>query len=491
MELPIHDHKAILQQIAHRVMLERGLLPDFSAEEMTELSRLNTPEEQLPVRDLRDLLWCSIDNDESLDLDQLSVAQQLPGQGIKILVAVADVDSLVKKGTALDGHAAHNTSSVYTAAEIFPMLPERLSTDLTSLKGSADRPALVIEYTLTDSGEIGASDVYLALVHNYAKLAYNSVAAWLEGTGPIPEALAAVKGLPENLRLQDQAAQLLKNYRHAHGALSLETHETHPVFTEGTLSGLEEDEKNRAKELIEDLMITANGVVARFLDAKKYPSLRRVVHEPKRWDRIVEVAADHGVTLPPQPDSRSLEDFLVKAKADDPQGFAELSTTVVKLLGPGEYMADVPGQSVPGHFGLAVRDYSHSTAANRRFPDLVTHRLIKAALTSAPWPYTLDELSTLALHCTQIENDVNKVERQVEKSAAAILLENRIGETFDAVVTGAAEKGTWVRLLNFPAEGKLVQNYQGVDVGHKIRVQLLEVNVDQGFIDFKKVDSVQ
>jgi exoribonuclease-2 len=484
------QHKQILQRIAHRAMEERGLLPDFSAAELAELSRLQALplEDHLQVRDLRSLLWCSIDNDDSLDLDQLSVAQQMPDQSIKILVAIADVDGLVKKGSLLDEHACHNTSSVYTTAQIFPMLPETLSTDLTSLKGGADRPAIIIEYTVNDNSEVQSSDVYLALVHNYAKLAYNSVAAWLEENGPMPEALAAVNGLPENLRLQDRAAQILKGFRQVHGALSLETREAHPVFTDSTLSSLEIEEKNRAKELIEDLMITANGVTARFLDAKKFPSLRRVVHEPKRWDRIVEVAAEHGAALPDQPDSKALEDFLVQAQKGDPLRFPDLSLTIIKLLGPGEYMADVPGQEAPGHFGLAVRDYSHSTAPNRRFPDLITHRLIKAALNGDPWPYSIDELTSLALHCTQEENEVNKVERQVNKSAAAILLEDRIGETFEAIVTGAADKGTWVRLLQFPVEGKLIQNFQGVDVGQKVKVKLVDVNVEKGFIDFKKIN---
>ena len=488
-----NQHRAILQRIAHKAMLDRGLLPDFSGEVMRELNGLQpvAVNGQKPIRDLRNLQWASIDNDDSQDLDQLSVAQEMPGQGVKILVAVADVDALVKKSSAIDGHAAHNTTSVYTAAEIFPMLPERLSTDLTSLKDDADRVAVVVEFVIDKEGILQGSDVYPALVHNFAKLAYNSMAAWLDGNGPMPEPLAAVKGLAENLRLQDKVAQILKNYRHLHGALSLETIEARPVFDGDNISSLEVEEKNRAKEIIEDFMIAANGVTARFLASKKFPSLRRVVRVPKRWERIVAIAADHKFTLPAEPDSKALEDFLVKEKAADPVSFPDLSLMVIKLLGAGEYVAELPGEETPGHFGLAVRDYTHSTAPNRRFPDLITQRLLKAAIAGEPWPYSADELGTLALHCTEEEDAANKVERQVEKSAAAILLENRIGEQFDAIVTGAADKGTWVRLLTIPVEGKLVQGFLGVDVGDRLRVQLVGVDVGMGFIDFKNINQRQ
>jgi exoribonuclease-2 len=324
-------------------------------------------------------------------------------------------------------------------------------------------------------------------VHNQAKLAYNSVAAWLEKTGPIPAAIPVVKGLAENLQLQDQAAQRMKNFRHVHGALSLETIQTRPVFEGDQISALEIDEKNRAKEIIEDFMIAANGVTARFLSASKFPSIRRVVRVPKRWDRIVAIAADHKFDLPVEPDSKALEQFLVAQKAADPLRFPDLSLAVIKLLGSGEYVAEPPEGNVPGHFGLAVKDYAHSTAPNRRYPDLLTQRLVKAVLAGQPAPYNLQDLNLLAAHCTEAEDAANKVERQVGKSAAALLLENRLGEQFDAIVTGASEKGTWVRLLSLPVEGKLVTGFAGLDVGDRLRVQLIDTNVEAGFIDFKRI----
>jgi len=482
-------HRAILQSIAHRVMFERGLLPDFSNEDLSELEKIQAPAalNGESMRDLTELLWSSIDNDDSFDLDQLTVAESLPGDKVKILVAVADVDALVKNGSAINEHAHHNTTSVYTAAEIFPMLPEKLSTNLTSLNFNEDRLSIVVEMVILADGSLQGSDVYQARVHNHAKLAYNSVAAWLTGSGPIPEQITAITGLDENLRLQDQTAQRMKNFRELNGALSLETIEAKPVFDGDQIRVLEIEEKNRAKEIIEDFMIGANGVTARFLSSKKFPSIRRVVRIPKRWDRIVEIAGEKGVTLPSVPESKALEEFLVKQKVEDPLRFPDLSLAIIKLLGSGEYIAELPDGNFPGHFGLAVKDYAHSTAPNRRFPDLLTQRLLKAALEGNPLPYSMDELDVLATHCTETEDVVNKVERQVEKSAAALLLESRIGEQFDSIVTGAAEKGTWVRLLNVPVEGKLVSGFDGMDVGNRVRVQLISVDVQKGFIDFKKV----
>ena len=485
-----HD-RAILQSIAHRAMLERDLLPDFSAEALAQLDTIQKPastDNEL-IRDQRDLLWASIDNDDSLDLDQLTVAEAMPGGKVKIMVAVADVDSLVKEGSAIDDHAHHNTTSVYTAARIFPMLPEKLSTDLTSLNLNEDRLAFVVEMQIDADGSILNSEIYRALVRNHAKLAYNSIAAWLDGSGTMPQAVSAVPKLEENLRIQDQAAQSMKELRHVHGALSLETIEAKPVFDGDQIRALEIEEKNRAKELIEDFMIAANGTTARFLSAKNSPSIRRVVRTPKRWDRIVEIAAEHKFKLPELPDSKALEEFLVKQKDADPLRFPDLSLTVIKLLGAGEYIAELPEGNVPGHFGLAVKDYAHSTAPNRRYPDLLTQRLLKAVLEEKPVPYRKDELDILATHCTEAEDAANKVERRVGKSAAALLLESRIGEQFDSIVTGASEKGTWVRLLTIPIEGKLVHGFEGMDVGDRTRVQLISVDVERGYIDFKKVSS--
>jgi VacB/RNase II family 3'-5' exoribonuclease len=399
------------------------------------------------------------------------------------------VDTIVKNGSAIDEHARHNTTSVYTAAEIFPMLPEKVSTDLTSLNFSEERLAIVIEMVIGADGSLQDSNIYRAWVRNHAKLAYNSLAAWLEGNGALPEAVAAVNGLEENLRLQDKATQKMRNLRHMHGALSLETIEARPVFDGDDIFDLEVEEKNRAKEIIEDFMIAANGVTARYLSARNFSSIRRVVRVPKRWERIVQIANDHGFELPAEPDSKALEDFLTKEKAADALRFPDLSLSVIKLLGNGEYVAEPPEGDAPGHFGLAVKDYAHSTAPNRRYPDLLTQRLLKAALEGKPVPYGKDELDTLAAHCTAAEDAANKVERQVGKSAAALLLESRIGEQFDSIVTGASEKGTWVRLLSLPVEGKLVQGFAGVDVGDRIRVQLIETNVERGYIDFKKVNA--
>lgn len=485
------NHRSILQNIAHRVMLERGLLPDFSPAVLAELGRLQqpTPRESEPARDMRDLLWSSIDNDDSRDLDQLTVAETMPPDKVKIFVAIADVDSSVKDGSAIDEHARHNTTSVYTAAEIFPMLPEKVSTDITSLNFNQDRLSIIVEMVISANGSLQESNIYKAWVRNHAKLAYNSVAAWLDKKGDIPAEIPAVQGLVENLQMQDRVAQSMKNLRHLHGALSLETIEAKPVFDGDQIKSLEIDEKNRAKEIIEDFMVAANGVTARYLSASKFPSIRRVVRTPKRWERIVEIAGEHKFGLPKNPDSKALEEFLVKEKASDPLRFPDLSLVVIKLLGAGEYVAELPEGNDPGHFGLAVKDYAHSTAPNRRYPDLLTQRLIIAALDGKPAPYSKDALEILAAHCTKAEDAANKVERQVEKSAAALLLESRLGEQFDAIVTGASEKGTWVRLFSLPVEGKVIQGFEGMDVGERVRVQLIDTNVERGFIDFKKVSS--
>ena len=494
------QHRAILQGIAHRAMLARGLLPDFSAAALAELDRMQAPtmdgmggqrSPEHSIRDLRNLLWASIDNDDSRDLDQLTVAEAMPAGQVKILVAIADVDAVVKSNSAIDQHARQNTTSVYTAAEIFPMLPEKVSTDITSLNFDQERLAIVVEMVIGADGALQDSDIYRAWVCNHAKLAYNSLAAWLEGDGALPDAVAAVNGLEENLRLQDKVTQRMKDLRQAQGALSLETIEARPVFDGDQIRTLEIEEKNRAKEIIEDLMIAANGVTARYLSAKKFPSIRRVVRTPKRWERIAEIADEHGSKLPGKPDSKALEEFLIKEKAADPLRFPDLSLAVIKLLGNGEYVAEPPEGDALGHFGLAVKDYGHSTAPNRRYPDLLTQRLLKAALAGQPAPYKKEELDVLAAHCTAAEDAATKVERQLEKSAAALLLESRIGEQFDSIVTGASEKGTWVRLLSLPVEGKLVQGFDGVDVGDRLRVQLIETDVEQGYIDFKKVNASQ
>jgi exoribonuclease-2 len=481
--------RSILENIARRVMLERGLSPDFPRAALAEVELLGrrpaTP--ATPARDLRGLLWCSIDNDDSRDLDQLTVAEALSGGAVKVFVAIADVDSLVHRRSAIDGHAEQNTTSVYTVAKVFPMLPEKLSTDLTSLNFAEDRQAMVMEMTIAADGTQTGSDVYQALVRNRAKLAYNSVAAWLDNGAAAPAAIDAVPGLAENLRLQDATAQKLRNLRHTRGALTFETEHAKPIFSDGELTELAADRTNRARKLIEDFMIAANGVTAKFLARCNFASLRRVVRTPKRWDRIVEIAAEHGTTLPDTPNPAALEKFLCAEKAKDALRFPDLSLSIIKLLGSGEYVLELPGAAPTGHFGLAVKDYTHSTAPNRRFPDLITQRLLKAALAKVPEPYSRAELEKLAAHCTEQEDDARKVERQVAKSAAALLLAHRIGAQFDGLVTGVSEKGTWVRLFRPPVEGRLIAGWERREIGDRLRVKLVHVDVERGHLDFVKV----
>ena len=478
--------KSDLLEIARQAMLDRGLNPDFPKEALRQLDEIQGParEEGDGIRDLRALLWCSIDNDDSRDLDQLTVAEPLPSGATRILVAVADVDAVVNKGTPLDIRARQNTTSVYTGAAVFPMLPEKLSFDLTSLNEGEERLAVVSEYVVGADGTVGSASISRARVVNKAKLAYNAVAAWLSGEGPAPEPLAKVPGLPENLREQDGAARRLKDRRHEEGALDFETLEPRAVFSDGEIADLKLDPKNRARDLIEDFMIGANGVTARFLRSKNVASLRRVVRSPEKWPRIVELAKEYGDALPPEPDSKALADFLARRRKADPLRFPDLSLVVVKLMGKGEYVVEYPGAPSVGHFGLAVLDYTHSTAPNRRYPDLVTQRLLKSALFPRPSPYDWAELEELALHCTEEENDADKVERQVRKSAAAMLLQRRIGEWFEGVVTGASPKGTWARIFHPPVEGKIVEGFGGLRVGDKVRVKLVATDVERGFVDF-------
>ena len=478
-----------LWAIAHDEMLKRGLLPDFSPAVIAETKLITQAASAsgAAIRDLRGLLWASIDNDDSRDLDQLSVAEPMNGGAVKILVAIADVDALVMKDSAIDGHAWTNTTSVYTPAGIFPMLPEKLSTDLTSLGEGQDRLAVVIEIVIATDGTVTGSNIYRAVVHNRAKLAYNGLAAWLDGTAPAPAPLLEVPGLDEQIRIQDRTAQALKRVRHSHGALHLETLEARAVFDGGVLADLVPEAKNRAKELIEDFMIAANSATAKYLDLQGLPSLRRVLQSPKRWDRIVALAAQSGEQLPLAPNAAALDAFLTRRHLADPLHFPDLSLAVVKLLGRGEYALEVPGQLAEGHFGLALKDYTHSTAPNRRFPDLITQRLLKAALTGKTSPYTIDELALLARHCTDQEDNATKVERQVAKSAAALLLASRIGARFDAIVTGASEKGTWVRISGPTTEGRVVRGFETLDVGDRVSVKLVHTDPARGFIDFATV----
>jgi VacB/RNase II family 3'-5' exoribonuclease len=476
----------LLRAIAHRVMTERGLEPDFPADALRQVNDIRGPaqESDQSIPDLRSLLWCSIDNDDSRDLDQLTVARKLAANVTEILIAIADVDAVVKRASPVDEHAQKNTTSVYTAAQIFPMLPEKLSTNLTSLADGQDRLAVVIQMDVDATGSVQKPQVYRALVQNHAKLAYHSVGAWLEGHQKMPDAVAKTRGMDDQLRMQDEVAQAMRSVRYQHGALDLETIEPEAVLSDGQVVDLRLERKNRAQQLIEDFMIAANGVSAQFLDRHGVPSIRRVVRTPKHWDAIRKVAEGFSDPLPAEPDCKALGAFLERRRQADPLRFPDLSLTIVKLLGSGEYVLQAPGQPSQGHFGLAVEDYTHSTAPNRRFPDLIVQRLLKATLAGQAPPYTSADLGALATHCTEQENAAKKVERQVRKSAAAQLLSGRIGETFDSLVTGVSEKGTWVRLLKPPVEGKLVSGYDGVKVGDRIKVRLTGVNVERGFVDF-------
>lgn len=480
-----HKSIEVLRRVAYRAMRERGLQPEFSDAALLQAQTLSAAaaDREEAIADLRDRLWVSIDNDDSRDLDQLSVVERR-GDTVKILLAIADVDALVRRDSPIDRDAAVNTTSVYTVARVFPMLPERLCTNLSSLVQDADRLAIVIDMTIAADGSITQSDLYRAMVRNRAKLAYDSVAAWLDGRGPVPAPVAAVPGLDEQVRAQDRVAALLKEKRRARGALTLQTLEPHAVFDSDLLSDLQPDESNRAKELIEDFMIAGNSVTARYLAARAAPSLRRVLRTPERWSRITELAAELGQRLPSTPDPQALNRFLVSRRLADPAGFADLSLSVIKLLGRAEYVLDRAGEPSGCHFGLAIDDYTHSTAPNRRYADLLTQRLVKAALCAAPHPYSEPELAALATHCTVQEHNAAKVERTVRKSAAALLLAGREGQRFDAIVTGAAEKGTWVRISSPLAEGKVVRGYSGMQVGDRVRVELVHTDVERGFIDF-------
>lgn len=486
---PQAHHRADLVRIASRAMVERGLEPEFSERVEQQLVTITGPQMEAgaEIQDLTYLLWCSIDNDDSLDLDQLTVCEQLPLGAVRLWVAIADVDALVKKGTAIDEHALINTTSVYTSARIFPMLPERLSTDLSSLNANEDRLALVTEMVFNADASLAGSTVYRAKVRNKAKLAYDAVSAWIDGAGPLPPVAASVAGMDAQLRTQDAVAQQLRARRRQEGSLELETFQPRAVFEGEKVVDIRQQVQNRARQLIEEVMIATNGCTARYLASHGGASLRRVVRSPERWLRIVGVAKEYGETLPEEPDSKALEAFLARQHQADPVRFPDLSLVIVKLMGRGEYVVETQGGMPIGHFGLAVRDYTHSTAPNRRFPDLITSRLLKAALADQPPPYSNAELAELALHCTQQEDAAQKVERRLRKSEAALLLESQIGRSFDAIVTGSAADGVWVRVFSPPAEGKLVGGGSDLKVGEKVRVKLLATNVERGFIDFGMV----
>jgi VacB/RNase II family 3'-5' exoribonuclease len=475
-----------LQAMARQVMLAQGFEPNFPPTTQQQLAEIRAHPPQLTpsdkVRDLRGLLWSSIDNDTSKDLDQIEVAERLPNGDVKVMIGIADVDAFVLKDSPIDQHAERETTSVYASVITFPMLPNELSTGASSLLPDVDRPAVVTEFVVDASGALGSSNVYRAIVRNQAQLTYNAVGAWLEGTGPAPTKVAASSELQAQLKLQDEVAQELKKLRYEHGALNLDTSEVVPLLYNEQVVDVVKATKNRATDLIEDFMVAANGVVARLLE--KVSSLRRIVKTPEHWDGIVRLAAAQGEKLPATPDSMALNDFLLKRKAADPDHFADLSLAVIKMVGPGEYVLERPGDSPEGHFGLAVQDYTHSTAPNRRFPDIVTQRLIKALLNGKPGPYSDNDLAAIALNCTQKGDAARKVEREMSKRLSALAMSHRVGETFDAMVTGTTPKGTFVRVAQPHMEGLLTQGAQGLHVGDKLRAKLVRTDVQHGFIDF-------
>ena len=480
-----HNGHFDIHAAARRVLLAAKFEPDINDAARKQLDALTSPA-PMPagVRDLRQLPWSSIDNTESRDLDQVEVAEALPDGSIKLIVGIADVDALVPKASPLDEHALANCTSVYTGIDVFPMLPEKLSTDLTSLNENTDRLAIAIETVVDKDGNVVSFDVYRAMVHNYAKLAYDTVGEWLGG-GQVPDKVNGNAVLSKQLKLQRDASQRLKAERLRNGALELETIEATPVAKDGRIVDLAVIHKNQARDLIEDFMIASNVAIAKFLEARGRSGIRRVVREPERWGRIVELAKRYGATLPTDPDSLALAKFLAERRAADPERFPDLSLSIVKLMGPGIYALDLPGKDPGGHFGLATHDYSHATAPNRRYADLVTQRLVKTALADQPAPYSNEELASVAARCTEREDAENKVERTIRKTAAALLLRDRIGETFDAIVTGVNDKGTFVRTIRPPAEGMVVRQHEGFDVGDRVRVKLVGADPNRGFIDFE------
>jgi len=477
-----------LKARAHKAMLDAGFHPDFPAEVLREAERRARPSVSpaaSSTRDLRTLLWSSIDNDSSRDLDQVEYAERLADGTLRLLVGIADVDSSVPKGCATDQRASTETTSVYTGVATFPMLPETFSTDKTSLVAGDARLSIVIEMRISEGGEVISHDIYPALLQNCAKLAYHSTGAWLEGKGPMPPAAAAT-GMEAQLRLQQEISQRLRGIRKQHGALTFSSVEPTPVVENGQVKDLQVAPHNVAEDIIESFMVAANVAMAEHLKQKGALCIRRVVKTPKRWDRIQAIAAQFGVNLPDTPDPRALSQFLEQRQAADSVHFPDLSLSIVKLLGPGEYIVEAPGTEQEGHFGLAVHDYTHSTAPNRRYADLITQRLLKGTTSGGPSPYSQTELQAIAAHCTEREDAARKVERLMRKVVAANLLSSRIGEIFEGIVTGASPKGTYVRLFQFPAEGRVVHGAQGMDVGDKVRVRLTSVQIANGFVDFER-----
>ncbi len=476
-----------LDRRANQAMIDNGFKPEFSDavfEQLRQIENQKEPDAASEIQDLRNLPWSSIDNRTSRDLDQVEWAERLENGDLRVLVGIADVDIRVPKGSPIDQHARQNTVTVYTQSEIFPMLPEQLSTDRTSLNQGEDRLAVVADMTVTENGDVPVSNFFRALIHNHAKFSYDEIGEWLDGDGEMPEELQRSPDLKAQIELQQESAKRLAAYREKKGALEFESIESSAVVEDGEIKGLVSVRSNSAKKLIENFMVAANVEMAEFLEANGRSSLRRVVKEPQRWDGIRRIADEFGDDLPEMPDQPALATFLDKRRAADPEHFPDLSLSIVKLIGSGQYVVERPGEDAGGHFGLAVRDYAHSTAPNRRFTDIVVQRLVKAVISNQPSPYSDDELGEIAAHCNEQEKAARKVERKMRKIVAATVMQKHIGEHFDAIVTGITEHGTFARILRPPVDGRIEQGERGLNVGEKVNVRLISADPRSGFIDF-------
>ena len=469
---------------ARRALQEAGFQPDFPAKAASE-ARAAERSKLPPVMDLSHLLWSSIDNEESRDLDQLEYAEPGPEGSIRLLLAIADVASFVPPDSAIDQRARHNTVSLYTAGGTFHLLPPDLSTGKTSLLQNETRLALVADMLVEDDGEVHQPKVYQAKVKNKARLTYDAVGGWLESARPLPE-FDETPGLKEQLTMQWEASQRLELLRKKMGSLVFTSYEARAVIRNGRCVDMAICERSRARDLIESLMVATNVATATFLKSRGFPIIERAVHAPKRWDRICQIAAGYGVKLPETPAPKPLADFLAARRVTNPDDFKNLSLTVLKLLGSGEYVVEPPDQQLSGHFGLAVDDYSHSTAPNRRYADLVIQRLLSASLEKNGPPYSNTELQEIAQRCTEREDAARKVERFMRKVAAAQFLSEQIGRTFAGIVTGASSKGTFVRLFRPAVEGKVERGEHGLDVGDRVQVRLISTDPERGFIDFER-----
>jgi len=479
-----------LRAIADQAMEKYGFHPSFPKAVIREVQKIQEgkPEEKkTDAADLRSLLWVSIDNHDTMDIDQIQFCEEGPDNEIHVKVAIADVDHLVRKGSPTDRHAVKHGTSIYTGVVTYPMLPIRLSEGITSLHPHQDRMAVVIEYAVLPDGTVRHGDVYPAIVCNKAKLVYEVVGEWLEEGGDFPYDNLEIEDLADQLLLQHEAAERMKEQRAEQGFLDLQTIEASPVMENGDVTGLVIQKESPAHSLIEEFMIAANRTLVNQLKDASYPMVQRIVRTPRNWEGIIEEAASRHFHLPEEPDAQALAAFLLSQKKADPETFPDLSLTIVKLMGPGEYVAIAPDEDSVGHFALAVTDYTHGTAPNRRYVDIIIQRLIKAVISSNSPPYRFDELEMLAEHLSATEKAAKKVERFMIKAAAAVLLQDRIGEEFRAIVTGAAEKGTYARIIDPPVEGRIVKNEKGLKVGNKIIVRLLNTDPEKGFIDLERI----